>query len=333
MSSSLMDYRRAGYESRGGLDYESELDRAGGGLDYRKNPALATIPSLDYRRATEVNAKESSFGGAFGGLFSDGLRVRAVLCVCIVNLTSCCGMACMMAPFAELLLERACERRNFTYPSPPCDNSDDAQTEAAHRMAYFSLASQIPNLLTVGLVGTVSDAISRPKALMIPLVSGGACMLAIALVPSGAVGPFSDGFWLLLCITALSSCGGGQLAILASSFSVVADITEGRPPETIALCFGLAELWLFFGMMSGPTLAGKLADDYSVQQSFWLGVLCFTIGSTSVLVLMRDLRPLSARPPFKMEALNPFRSMSLLLETSLSRCFFAMLGAGTPRPH
>ena len=48
---------------------------------------------------------------------------------------------------------------------------------------------------------------------------------------------------------------------------------------------------------------------------------------------MRDLRPLSARPPFKMEALNPFRSMSLLLETSLSRCFFAMLGAGTPRPH
>ena len=128
---------------------------------------------------------------------------------------------------------------------------------------------------------------------MIPLVSGGACMLAIALVPSGAVGPFSDGFWLLLCITALSSCGGGQLAILASSFSVVADITEGRPPETIALCFGLAELWLFFGMMSGPTLAGKLADDYSVQQSFWLGVLCFTIGSTSVLVLMRHLRPLS----------------------------------------
>ena len=48
---------------------------------------------------------------------------------------------------------------------------------------------------------------------------------------------------------------------------------------------------------------------------------------------MRDLRPLSARPPFKMEALNPFRSMSLLLETSLSRCFFAMLGAGTPHPH
>ena len=47
---------------------------------------------------------------------------------------------------------------------------------------------------------------------------------------------------------------------------------------------------------------------------------------------MRALRPLSARPPFKMEALNPFRSMSLLLETSLSRCFFAMLGAGTPRP-
>ena len=309
------------YDSGGAPRYDSVPDD-----DYRKG---------DYRRVPSIGniTEASSDGGSLWSIFKDLPRLKAGLCVCIVNSATCCGQSCMMAPFAELLLQRACERHGLTFPSSACDDDTAAQAEAARRLAYYSLSQQIPNLLTVGLVGTVSDSLGRHKGLMIPLVTGIAATLAVAMVPTGEVCfvqiCVDDGFFVLLGITALSSCGGGQLAILASSFAVVADITEGRPPETIALCFGLAELWLFLGLMLGPTLAGILAQHYSLQQSFYLGVGCFIVATLAVVLLMRDLRPASARPAFKWGAVNPIRSMALLLSTSLSRCFFVMLAAGS----
>ena len=71
----------------------------------------------------------------------------------------------MLAPFQELLLERACGRVGLNYSSPECSSSSAAQAEASSRVAMYNLAQQVPNLLTVGLVGTISDAVGRNKAL------------------------------------------------------------------------------------------------------------------------------------------------------------------------
>eukprot|EP01051_Picozoa_sp_SAG22_P013280 SAG22_NODE_1467_length_4349_cov_3.654353_7_plen_255_part_00 len=189
------------------------------------------------------------------GLFSDGKRARAIVTVAVVNFITCCGMSCMMAPFQELLLERACGRLGLAYSSPACSTSKGAQEEASRRIAMYNLAQQVPNLLTVGFVGTVSDALGRNKALLCPLVTLLLSSLAVALIPGGKVclpgggGPcIEDGFHLLLGVTILCSCGGGQLAVLSSSFAVVADVTKGRDPKAIALCFGLAELWCVPGL-------------------------------------------------------------------------------------
>ena len=78
----------------------------------------------------------------------------------------------------------------------------------------------MPNLLTVGLVGAVSDAVGRHRALMLPLLTGGASCLALAVVPTGRVCAgglcVADGFWALLAATALLSCGGGQVSTALS---------------------------------------------------------------------------------------------------------------------
>ena len=98
--------------------------------DYRKG---------DYRRVPSIgNIADASYdGGSLLGLFRDVKRLKAGLCVCIVNSTTCCGMSCMMAPFAELLLQRACERSGLVFPSSECDNDRMAQAEAARRLAYM----------------------------------------------------------------------------------------------------------------------------------------------------------------------------------------------------
>ena len=61
---------------------------------------------------------------------------------------------------------------------------------------------QVPNLLTVGFVGALSDAKGRNMALLCPLVTLMLSALAVALVPAGPVclGGMcvDDGFWILL---------------------------------------------------------------------------------------------------------------------------------------
>jgi hypothetical protein len=70
--------------------------------------------------------------------------------------------------------------------------------------------------------------------------------------------------------------------------------------------------------MLGPSLAGILAQRVGLQQSFFLGVGCFVTATLAVVLLMRDLRPDSARPAFKWAAVNPLRSVPPPLQKSLS---------------
>ena len=76
-------------------------------------------------------------------LFSDSRRLRAICCVAIVNCSSMIAGSCMMAPFQELLLERACGRLGLSYPSSACASSRPAQEEASARVAYYNLAMQV----------------------------------------------------------------------------------------------------------------------------------------------------------------------------------------------
>ena len=72
------------------------------------------------------------------------------------------------------------------------------------------------------------------------------------------------------------------------------------------------------GLMLGPSLAGILAQRVGLQQSFFLGVGCFVTATLAVVLLMRDLRPDSARPAFKWAAVNPLRSVPPPPQKSLS---------------
>lgn len=88
----------AGGDYRRGVDYRSGQAYTKG--DYRRTPSIGNV----------TDASVGSDGGSLWTLFSDMPRLKAGICVCIVNSTTCCGQSCMMAPFAELLLQRACER-------------------------------------------------------------------------------------------------------------------------------------------------------------------------------------------------------------------------------
>jgi MFS family permease len=272
-------------------------------------------------------------------LFSDSKRVRAIVTVAVVNFIAMCATSCMLAPFQELLLERACGRLGLNYSSPACSTSKAAQAEASDQVAMYNLAQQVPNLLTVGLIGVVSDAMGRGKALLCPLATLLLSSLAVAVIPGGKVcmpalgGGTSrycvdDGFYLLLAVTIFCSCGGGVLAVLSSSFAVVADVTKGRDPKTIALCFGLAELWLFLGLVVGPALAGWLASKVGLQSSFYMAVVMYATGLTAVLFLLQELRAKDSLPQFDRWQAVPLVSAATMLQTPLARRFGVMLSAG-----
>lgn len=272
------------------------------------------------------------------GLFSDSRRARAIVTVAVVNFVSMCATSCMLAPFQEMLLQRACDRVGLNYSSPACSSSKTAQAEASSRVATYNLAQQVPNLLTVGLVGAISDALGRDKALLCPLVTLLLSSLAVAMIPDGRVclphrdsgGGLcvEDGFDVLVGVTILCSSGGGVLAVLSSSFAVVADVTQGRDPKQIALCFALAELWLFLGLMVGPTLAGMLASKVGLQASFYMAVTMYAVGVVTVLALLRELRDKSALPRFDWQQVVPLVTATVMVQTPLARRFAVMLSAG-----
>eukprot|EP01047_Picozoa_sp_COSAG01_P019461 COSAG01_NODE_1080_length_11819_cov_29.816212_11_plen_528_part_00 len=303
--------------------------------------STATSPLL-HRPITGSAASTRSAGRtqeALPGLFSDSRQVRAIVTVAVVNFISMCATSCMLAPFQELLLERACVRRGLNYSSTVCSGSKEAQAEASDRIAMYNLAQQVPNLLTVGLVGAISDAMGRGRALLCPLGTLLLSSLALAKIPGGrfclplpqAHGGrlcVDEGFYVLLGVTILCSCGGGVLAVLSSSFAVVADVTKGRDPRTIALCFGLAELWLFLGLMVGPIVAGALAAQVGLQASFYMAVSMYGVGVGTVLALLRELREVSSLPRFDWWQAIPLVSAAVMAQTSLARTFAVMLAAG-----
>jgi MFS family permease len=71
------------------------------------------------------------------------------------------------------------------------------------------------NLLTVGLVGTVSDALGRHKALMIPLVSGILSTMAVAMVPTG------ETCFVNVCVPAPRNTHATQVLSIAPVFGAI----------------------------------------------------------------------------------------------------------------
>ena len=211
-----MDYRRgADYLRPASAAAVGLADRYGAsiqkyrkdsGADYRKEPEAPSWPgggrnwseAVVFRAALGTNAsfpprRSSSFRGVF-----ESLLVIAALG--LGTFVSSIGGAGLGAPWSELLMETACERRNITFPSIACNQDDGSQAEAAWRQEWMNLGTTIPQFLTVGIIAQMADSYGRKPAILVGIVASIAFPLSVAIIPFGSVcigSLCTDGFWFL----------------------------------------------------------------------------------------------------------------------------------------
>ena len=240
-----------------------------------------------------------------------------------------------------------------SYPSDSCNRNRGAQSEAASRSAYFTLALSIPNFATVGVVASLADSIGRKPAMLFGLAGFAAAAAAIAGLPGGAVclhpgggggdeidwGSSSgaggvaaagsgciDGFWLLLAVTGLFSLTGGSKGTTTVFFTVMADLTAGASPKVTAMGFAAVEAAGFAGQAPGLVLAGYSAGWFGLQYSFVLALAAF-LACAMLLPCLPETQPApgpGGRARFSCAKANPAGTLLVLLENPTSRRAWAM---------
>ena len=114
-------------------------------VDYR---SAVDQELYEYRRARSATLQPN--------VMSEGHKKRAAAAAMVGMCAFKVGLSAFGPPFAELLLQRACEPLGLPYPGNATDDrcmqSDVASAVAARHTSVFNLATSIPQLVTVSLI-------------------------------------------------------------------------------------------------------------------------------------------------------------------------------------
>ena len=282
-------------------------------VDYR---SAVDQELYEYRRARSATLQPN--------VMSEGHKKRAAAAAMVGMCAFKVGLSAFGPPFAELLLQRACEPLGLPYPGNATDDrcmqSDVASAVAARHTSVFNLATSIPQLVTVSLFAVLADHRGRQITLLLCFSGGFLQYLVVWLVPAGRVCVGSlfcveDSFYIIAAVSSAVSFLGGWAVALSTSFAVIADVTEGASAATRGTLFGLMESFNIGGSIFGPIASGYLAKQIGLQESFIFSVVCGLLSVLCIAFVYKESllrRQVDTGASFNWARANPLGSVGLL---------------------
>ncbi|KAJ3154124.1 hypothetical protein HDU86_005051 [Geranomyces michiganensis] len=131
-----------------------------------------------------------------------------------------------------------------------CRNIPEVQALTAKWTMALSLASNLPAVLAIPLIGHFADRFGRRPFFMLPCISG-----MIAILAFLGIAVFDLPLWVLLVAHLVQGLLGGYQAIMMITWSYLADVT---PAQGRARVFVVTEAFAFVALTFGPYVGGLL---------------------------------------------------------------------------
>jgi DHA1 family tetracycline resistance protein-like MFS transporter len=121
----------------------------------------------------------------------------------------------------------------------------------AHWEMIFDLLSSVPTLISVPILGSLSDKIGRKPVMMIPIIS---TIISIGSVL--IIAEYNLNLWVLALVKFLTGLMGSYSVLIIASFAYISDVTTVDERTSM---FVLVEASFFLAFTIGPVLGGYLA--------------------------------------------------------------------------
>ncbi|TPX61529.1 hypothetical protein PhCBS80983_g01018 [Powellomyces hirtus] len=131
-----------------------------------------------------------------------------------------------------------------------CRTIPDVQSLTAHWSMAITLCTSLPALLSIPLIGHLSDRFGRRPVFLLPMLSGLIGVLAII-----AIAQFDWPLGILLAAHVLQGLMGGYTAIMMVVYSYLADTVD---PNRTGKVFTVVDAAVFVALTIGPYTGGVL---------------------------------------------------------------------------
>ncbi|XP_062325542.1 proton-coupled folate transporter [Osmerus eperlanus] len=190
--------------------------------------------------------------------------------------------------YQQLVISKVCS--DLFGDSPVCSDpekhpreDEEVQISSSIILLLYTLITSLLSIPPALFLGSWSDRASRRVVLLLPCLlslASAALMLTMALEPRLSV-------YISLAAAGLVGLSGGTVSIFLSSFSFLADLTEGTGANR-TLRMATAESMIFVGGAVGFLLGGVLADKFGLFSAFAAVCCCHTLSVFYILVWLRD---------------------------------------------
>ncbi|KAJ3021478.1 hypothetical protein HKX48_008412 [Thoreauomyces humboldtii] len=163
-----------------------------------------------------------------------------------------------------------------------CRVLPDVQALTANWQMILALATSVPALIAIPMVGALSDRVGRKPALLLPVLSG-----LVGVIGLLAVAQFGAPIYVLLCAHLLQGCLGGYTAIMMLVYAYLADVVAVDRRSQV---FTSVEALMFAAFTAGPYCGGVLTRmlPSGVIGVFWISVVGKLIALAYVLFILPE---------------------------------------------
>ena len=194
-----------------------------------------------------------------------------------------------------------------------CRRVPSVQASTARWEMLANIGSNAPSILTLPILGALSDRLGRKPILLIPISTGllnvGAFLFIIYLKSS---------LWILVGVRIFIGLMGSWFVLSTVVHAYLSDITE---PKHRTMTFIFAESAIYISYSIGPPLGGVFAKYFDILTVLWIsmGLCLFTLIYVWFLV-----EPRSVLPELKDQNSNVKKSNSLIKDSlsSIYKLFF-----------
>ncbi|KAJ3378811.1 hypothetical protein HDU92_007116 [Lobulomyces angularis] len=171
-------------------------------------------------------------------------------------------MSILIAPTQQMIIVVVCDRmigfqssdnNNQTISKLPsykeCSSNPQVSSQSASWGMIFQLAASIPGMLTLPIIGMISDKFGRKIAFIFPAIGSLVQFLITIFVLVK-----KSSLWFLFLANFFHGILGGFMVLEAIVFAYIADVTTGSPTDL----FGKVEALMFSAFMFGPLMGGIL---------------------------------------------------------------------------
>jgi MFS transporter, DHA1 family, tetracycline resistance protein len=182
-------------------------------------------------------------------------------------------------------------------------------SEGAQIYGWFVASYALMQFLFAPILGNLSDAYGRRPVLLFSLLGTGIDYLLMAWAP--------DLMWLFIG-RIISGITGANIT---AANAYIADVSR---PEDRARNFGMVGACFGLGFIIGPAVGGFLGD-YGLRVPFIGAAILTTLNWLYGLFVLPESHAIENRRAFRMNRINPFRSLEVLTRFPVVRSLVAII--------